>query len=296
MTVTSPTILADTFTAGHPTTPWEGWIGRTQRQSDMVGAAPAAALSATLDRDSDLLPGIALPPLRHWLYFTPRTRQSEIAEDGHERRGEFLPPVPLPRRMWAGGCLQFDHPLRVDDEVIRESRIVDVNGKKGRTGELVFVRLLHRVSNAQGVAVTEEQDIVYRGHPRVDMPSPMPVTAPDDAAFSRSVQPDPVLLFRYSALTFDGHRIHYDRDYATQTEGYPGLVVHGPLIATFLLDLVDRECPGACVHRFRFRAVKPLFDTHPFAVCGRPDGEGRLALWAKDHHGHLAMQADVELI
>ncbi|VTU21033.1 hypothetical protein SRS16CHR_02762 [Variovorax sp. SRS16] len=276
---------------------WKDWVGRTEQRTDMASAASAAALAATLDReDPGLLPGSALPPLRHWLYFTPRARQSEIGDDGHEKRGGFLPPVPLPRRMWAGGSLQFDHPLRVDDEITRASRIVSIDARKGRSGELVFVKVLHRIANAEGTAVTEEHDIVYRSAPVPGAPEPAPLAAPADEAFSREIRPDPVMLFRYSALTFNGHRIHYDRDYVTRVEGYPGLVVHGPLIATLLLDLVDRERPDARVHRFKFKAVRPLFDIHPFTVCGRPDGEGRLALWARDHQGYLAMQAEAELL
>jgi 3-methylfumaryl-CoA hydratase len=279
------------------TSAWQDWVGRTEERTDTIGAAPFAALAATFDREAPALaPGSALPPLYHWLYFTPRARQSEIGEDGHERRGGFLPPVPLPRRMWAGGSLQFDRPLRVGDEVTRTSRIVSVNSRHGRTGELVFVKVLHRLADAEGVAISEEHDIVYRDPPAPGAPAPAPVAAPRDEAFSRAIRPDPVLLFRYSALTFNGHRIHYDRDYVTGVEGYPGLIVHGPLIATLLLDLVDRERPGARVHRFSFKAVRPLFDIHPFTVCGRPDGDGRLALWARDHEGHLAMQAEAELL
>ncbi|MBC6959105.1 MAG: acyl-CoA dehydrogenase [Lautropia sp.] len=268
------------------------WIGRTERRSDVVTATPVAALSATLDRDDpEPLPGTELSPLWHWMYFAPLVRQSGIGADGHPKRGGFLPPVPLPRRMWAGGRLEFHRPLRVGDEITRESRIADVRGKAGRSGSLVFVVVRHEIADARGPAITEEHDIVYRDDPAPGVAAPEPRPAPAGAAFAREIVPDPVLLFRYSALTFNGHRIHYDRSYATGVEGYPGLVVHGPLIATLLLDLLRRELPRTRVRRFEFRAVRPLFDIHRFTVCGRPDGDRAVQLWARDHEGFLAMEA-----
>ena len=273
------------------------WLGRTERRSDSVHAAPLAALAATLDRDEALpAPGADVPPLWHWLFFTPLARQSQIGADGHAKRGDFLPPVPLPRRMWAGGRLEFLQPLRVGEEVTRDSRIVKVDAKSGRSGELVFVTVRHEVSNARGIALTEEHDIVYRDLPAPGAPPPTPQPAPSDATFSLEIVPDPVLLFRYSALTFNGHRIHYDRPYVTQVEGYPGLVVHGPLIATLLADLLRREQPQARMRRFAFTAMRPLFDTHAFTLCGRVDADPHhVALWARDHEGLLAMQAHAEL-
>jgi 3-methylfumaryl-CoA hydratase len=272
------------------------WIGRTERRGDEVTAAPLAALAATLDRE-DAFPvaGSDVPPLWHWLYFTPLARQGELGPDGHAQRGGFLPPVPLPRRMWAGGRLQFHHPLHVGDEITRESRIRDVSVKEGRSGPLVFVTVQHEVTNARGVALTEEHDIVYREAPRPGAAAPPPQAAPAGAGFEREIVPDPVLLFRYSALTFNGHRIHYDRSYVTEVEGYAGLVVHGPLIATLLLDLLRRQQPQARVLRFEFKALRPLFDVHRFTVCGRADGERRFSLWARDHEGWLAMQASAEI-
>lgn len=275
---------------------WQAWVGRTEQRIDLVCAAPLAALSATLDReDGEPPPGSDVPPLWHWLLFTPQALARDIGDDGHARRGGFLPPVPLPRRMWAGGRLEFHHPLRVGDEVSRVSRITAVDEKSGRSGTLVFVTVRHELSNAQGLAITEEHDIVYRDLPAPGAPGPAPQPAPADAAFGRSIVPDPVLLFRYSALTFNGHRIHYDRAYVTGVEGYPGLIVHGPLIATLLLDLLRRERPAARVRRFAFKAVRPTFDLHPFRVCGRPDGDRRFALWGQDHEGWLTMQAQAEL-
>ena len=273
------------------------WIGRTEQRRDTVTAAPLAGLSATLDRAGDLepLPGTALPLLAHWLYFLPQAPQGEIGEDGHPKRGGFLPPVPLPRRMWAGGRLRIDHVLSVGEEIVRKSTITRVDAKQGRSGALVFVTVQHEISNAQGVAISEEHDIVYRDNAPPGSAPPAAAMAATDEAFSRAVVPDPVLLFRYSALTFNAHRIHYDRTYATQVEGYPGLIVHGPLIATLLVDLVRREVPGAHIRGFTFKAASPLFDTHPFTVCGKRESDGSVALWARDHQGHLAMQARAEL-
>ena len=273
------------------------WIGRVERRTDAVAVAPIAAMSATLDRDdAEPLPGDDVPNLWHWLNFTPRTPQSDIGVDGHAKLGGFLPPVPLPRRMWAGGRLVFEHPLQIGDEITRLSRIVSVELKEGRSGALVFVTVRHEITNARGLAIIEEQDIVYRDTPLPGAPVAAPQTAPSDAGFERHIVPDPVLLFRYSALTFNAHRIHYDRPYVTDVEGYPGLIVHGPLIATLLLDLLKRERPDAQIRRFEFKGVNPLFDLHPFAVCGRADDQRRFALWARNHEGQLAMRATAELI
>jgi 3-methylfumaryl-CoA hydratase len=282
----------------HDPNAWKDWIGRTERRVDRVTAAPIAALSATLDRDDPApAPGDPVPPLWHWLYFTPVTPQHEIGPDGHAKRGGFLPPVPLPRRMWAGGRLAFDHPIAVGDEIVRTSRIADVTVKDGRSGTLVFVTVNHEIADARGVAITEQHDIVYRdAPPRAETGrEPPPTPAPAGESYRRDIVPDPVLLFRYSALTFNGHRIHYDRSYVTEVEGYPGLIVHGPLIATLLIDLLRRQLPRSAVTRFEFKAVRPLFDIHPFAVCGRPDGERKHLLWARDHQGALAMQATAEI-
>jgi 3-methylfumaryl-CoA hydratase len=271
------------------------WIGKTEHRADMVTAMPVAALSATLDRnDPEPLPGTDLPPLWHWMFFNPIARQSQLGPDGHPRRGGFLPPVELPRRMWAGGRLQFNHPVRIGDEVTRASRIADVTVKEGRSGALVFVKVRHEITNAEGLAIVEEHDIVYRDNPQLGAPAPAPTPAPAECDFSRDIAPDPVLLFRYSALTFNGHRIHYDRSYVTEVEGYPGLIVHGPLIATLLLDLQRHNLPEARVKRFEFRALRPLFDIHPFSVHGKRF-EGGVQLWSRDHTGALSMDATAEL-
>lgn len=277
------------------------WQGRTETLGDSIAAVPVQALSATLDRD-DPAPaaGTPLPPLWHWMYFLPHARASEIGPDGHPKRGGFLPPVPLPRRMWAGGRLAWEpaNPLCVGQQVQRRSTIRSVKHKAGRTGELLFVLVEHQYHNERGLALTEEHDIVYRSAARPGDPAPPPQTPPlaGQQAWSRTIAADDVLLFRYSALTFNGHRIHYDRKYVTEVEGYPGLIVHGPLIATLLLDLLRREMPGAQVAAFDFRAVRPTFDLHPFSVHGRPSADGRtVELWAQDHEGFLTMQGTATL-
>lgn len=272
------------------------WIGRTDARADQVTPAPIAALAATLDRDEPFPEaGDPLPPLWHWLYFLPIHRASDIGSDGHAERGGFLPPVQLPRRMFAGARFWFNRPIRVGETVTRRSRIADVSCKEGRSGPLVFVVARHEISGRDGVAVVEEQDIVYRSGPVPGASPPPPEAAPNDAVWRREVRPDAVLLFRYSALTFNGHRIHYDRRYATEVEGYPGLVVHGPLIATMLLELLRQNLRSAVVTEFSFRAVRPIFDVAPFLVCGRRDTATAARLWAADVEGALAMHATATL-
>ncbi|MBS0609878.1 MAG: MaoC family dehydratase N-terminal domain-containing protein [Proteobacteria bacterium] len=279
----------------------QSWQGRSETLNDSLSATPVAAMSATLDRD-DPAPttGTVVPPLWHWMYFLPHARASEIGPDGHPKRGGFLPPVPLPRRMWAGGRLSWEaaNPLRVGQQVQRQSTIQSVTHKAGRSGELLFVLVEHQYRNAQGLALTEEHDIVYRSAAQPGDPAPPPTKPPlhGQAAWSRTIAPDEVLLFRYSALTFNGHRIHYDRKYVTEVEGYAGLIVHGPLIATLLLDLLRRSLPDAQLVRFDFRAVRPTTDLHPFSVHGKPSSDGKtVELWAQDHEGWLTMQGTAQL-
>jgi 3-methylfumaryl-CoA hydratase len=278
---------------------WQDWIGRSEVLHDIAQPTPALALAATLDHEpAPLEPGSPLPPLWHWLYFLPLRRQSEIGPDGHPRRGGFLPPVPLPRRMWAGSQFEFRGPVRVGDALRRSSTVVDVSAKSGRSGELVFVKVRHELhcNGAPEAALVEFHDIVYRDAPREGEVPPPAQPAPAGADWQRELVPDAVLLFRYSALTFNGHRIHYDRPYATGVEGYPGLVVHGPLIATLLMDLLRRQLPTAEVASFRFRALRPTFDGRPMRVSGAWQDEGRsVHLWAQDHEGWLTMDATASL-
>ena len=272
------------------------WIDRTESVHDVATVVPLRALSATLDRDDPAIDlGTEVPPCWHWLYFLPLHRQSALGPDGHARRGGFMPPVPLPRRMWAGSRFEFLAPVRAGQAISRTSRIADVRMKEGRTGPLVFVNVHHEIRAEGQLAIHEEHDIVYRDMPQPGEPVPAGVPAPQDSAWTREIQPDDVLLFRYSALTFNGHRIHYDRRYVTEVEGYPGLIVHGPLIATLLLDLLRRQLPTAPVRRLSFKAMKPIFDTAPFSVCGRMEGDKTVRLWAVTPEGHLAMDASAEL-
>lgn len=276
------------------------WQGRTEQRMDTLNPVHVMALAATLNHTEKVVAGDPLPWLWHWMFFQPAVRQSELGRDGHPSRGGFLPPVPLPRRMWAGGRLawQADNPLRVGQEIEKTSTIQSVAHKSGRSGELFFVQVEHRYENKDGLALREVQDIVYRAAatPGVAPPPPRQPELAGQAVWSRQIVPDPVLLFRYSALTFNGHRIHYDRPYAMHEEGYPGLVVHGPLIATLLLDQLRGRQRDARLGHFSFRAVRPVFDMHPFSVNGQPQDDGRaIALWAEDHQGWLAMDATATL-
>ena len=266
------------------------WIGRTDVRQDVVTPAPLVALAALLDRDDPPpRPGDEAPPLAHWLYFLPNYRQSEAGPDGHAQRGTFLPPVPLPRRMWAGSRLEFHRPLRVGERIARLSRIQDVTPKEGRSGALVFVTVRHEVSDDGGLVLTDEHDIVFRGETGL---ANAPTPAPAGEQWRREIHPDPVLLFRYSAVTFNSHRIHYDHPYVTKVEGYPGLVVHGPLTATLLMDLLRRSRPETRLRSYAFRALRPLYDTAAFATCGMPNADGRGAkLWTRDAEGAVTMEA-----
>ena len=289
------------------TDPLQAWIGRSEVAQDVARVQPALALAVTLDR-ADLqarlrAPGATLPPAWHWLYFLPTALQSTLAADGHPAKGGFLPPVPLPRRMWAGSRLAFLAPVAFDAALARDSRIVRIDSKSGRSGALVLVTVRHEIRADGVLAVVDEHDIVYReaataAAGAAAAAAPAPSEPARKADFTRTVHPDPVLLFRYSAVTFNGHRIHYDRSYVTQVEGYPGLVVHGPLQATLLLDLLDRHLPGARVARFAFRALVPVFDTASFTLCGAQDGAkdaGRVQLWTLTPDGRVAMDATAEL-
>jgi 3-methylfumaryl-CoA hydratase len=270
------------------------WIGRTQDIDDVIDPVHVANMAATLDLDAAPRQGDPLPPGWHWTFFNRFARAREVAADGHAQRGAFLPPVALPRRMWAGGRLRFPGTLRVGEAVRRHSEILKVDVKRGRTGDLVFVVVRHQISGAAGLAVEEEHDIVYRGAPVPGAPAPTPQPAPTDRTWTQTIKPDPVLLFRYSALTHNGHRIHYDWPYVTKVEGYPSLIVHGPLTSTLLLELLRREVRRPLA-RYAFRAMAPLFDTAPFTVNGRMEADGSVKVWAAGPNGELAMEGTAVL-
>ena len=269
------------------------WIGSQETRYDWVTPASVAGMSATLDRDDpEPKVGDALPPLWHWMYFSPKAPRAELGEDGHPKRGGFLPPITLPRRMFAGARTVFHRPIKVGDQIQRDGEVVDVERKTGRSGELVFVKVRYQVRGPAGLALEEEQDIVYR---QATAPARTPSkTAPNGPRpqWRRTWSIDPVTLFRYSALTFNGHRIHYDQPYATGIEGYPGLIVHGPLIATLLAELCRAGTNNRRLGAFRFQAKRPLFDTQPFDVVGGPtDGDAGCWLSALDPEGAVAMSA-----
>jgi 3-methylfumaryl-CoA hydratase len=270
----------------------ETWIGRTETAEDIAAAGPLSRFAALLDHETPPWRANEIPPLAHWLYFLPAARQSRIDGDGHPRRGGFLPPVDLPRRMWAGSRVSFESPVAIGAPVFRHSTIASVNAKTAGSGRMVFVTLRHEIRTDAGTAIVEEQDIVFREAQSGALSSPKDSPASRPCEHTRFVTPDATQLFRFSALTFNAHRIHYDRDYARDIEGYPGLVVQGPYTAMLLLDHFLRINPGVRIKSFGFRARRPLFDGAEIALClqGR---EGGADLWARDTNGHEAMTAEI---
>lgn len=268
------------------------WVGKTETADDLITAWPARALSATLDeRDPPPRPGDPLPPLWHWLFFLEAVLQSRIGPDGHPERGDFLPPVPLPRRMWAGSRFTFDGPpLSIGETATRRSEIKSIEPKTGSTGAMVFVTVRHSVSGPRGLSFVEEHDIVYREAAKAGEKARDPKPAPVDATWSKTITPDEVLLFRFSALTFNGHRIHYDQPYVTGTEGYPGLIVHGPLMGMLQMELARRSNVGRVPAGFEFRALSPIFAGTPLTVGARKETDGSVVTWIANDKGGLAQQ------
>lgn len=270
-------------------------IGKSMELRDRIDPWRAAALHATLDHEGPApAEGDALPAFQHWIYFLDAQPARALGRDGHPARGGFIPDLGLPRRMWAGGRLEFHQPLVIGAAATKVTTIESVSRKTGRTGPLAFVTLRHEVSTAAGLCVTERQDVVYREDPSPDAPRVPPArAATDEDAWERHCL-GPTALFRYSALTFNGHRIHYDRDYAREVEGYPGLVVHGPLIAQLMLGFAERTHGPAAA--FDFRAKAPAFDGETLDVCWRADAgddqteTGGVALWARGEDGRLLME------
>ena len=272
------------------------WIGKTESRSDLAMAWPVAALAATLDRDDpEPKAGDAIPPGWHWLYFLETARASELGRDGHPKRGGFMPPVTLPRRMWAGGRLEFLCPLHVGETIERVSEIRSVDAKQGKSGNLVFVTVRHTVRAAGNTAVVEEHDIVYRDAAKPGDPPPKGKPAPATAAWRRDVTADEAMLFRFSALIFNAHRIHYDLDYCRNKEHYPGLIVHGPLQTILLLDLARRKVPGRAVKKLDYRALYPVFHHERFTVNGSPGAGGKVELWTANAAGSYAMSSTATL-
>jgi 3-methylfumaryl-CoA hydratase len=271
---------------------YDAWIGKQSSTEALVTAYQADALTATLDRDdAPYREGDAIPPGWHLFYIREVVKLADTAEDGHPKRGDFLPPIDLPRRMWAGTQATYHKPIHVGETIRNVTSIEAVTPKVGKTGNLVFLKLKHEISGEDGVATTEIQDVVYREEAQPGAVAPEPPPAPAGAVWKRTIHPSPVLLFRYSALTMNSHRIHYDRSYVTEVEKYPGLLVHGPLTFTLLLDLFRRENPEMTLKSFAVRAVSPIYDTHDFTIEGAPGDAGEAALWALNNDGRLAMSA-----
>ena len=267
------------------------WVGRVEEAQDIVTARQARQLAATLDVSGPFADGDPLPALWHWMGWTPETPMAELGPDGHPAKGGFLPPVPLERRMWAGGRLEFLAPLRIGETLHRRSEILNVAEKTGSTGSMVFVTVRHEVTGQEGLAIREEQDIVYIAMPdRFTLPPPVP--APP-AAWRQDVAMDTVRLFRFSALTFNAHRIHFDLPYATAVEKYPGLVVHGPMQAMLLMQAARDRSGGNVPRGYRFRGVRPLFHFDALSLQGEGLAEGAEALATVNGEGLVCMRADI---
>lgn len=284
--------MTDTLDLDH----LRGWIGRTETHDELLSPWTATAMAATVRNGSTpWQAGEALPPLWHWCYFLPTAPQNGLGPDGHAARGGFLPPVPLPRRMWAGSQFEFFAPLVLGTPSTKTSRVAEVTLKQGKGGALVFVKVQHEVHARGTLLLREFHDIVYREAAKPGETAP-PQTPPADAAWTVEHRPDAPLLFRYSALTFNSHRIHYDHPYVTQVEGYDDLVVHGPLIATLLLEAAQQHNPGRAVRAYSFKAVRPLTCNKPLRVRGHAaEPDGTVSLWAEDAQGALLMQATARL-
>jgi len=267
------------------------WVGRSETVRDGMAAEQAMSAAAMFDLPDDALQaGGPLPPLWQWFYFLPRARQAQLSPDGHPPRGGFLPPIPYPRRMFAGGRIRWHRPLVLGTPAERVGTVRDVTLKQGRSGALAFVRVGYQYVQGGEVAIEEEQDIVYREPgPPVPAPAVVPFPAAAPGAVTRELAPDTRLLFRFSALTFNAHRIHYDREYARQEEGYPGLVVHGPLIAMQLMALAQGVA-GASIASFEFRSERPVFDLAPYRVQATREVDA-LVLAAVGPDGEVAQRA-----
>ena len=286
------------------------WVGKRQTVSDIISPVQVRQMAATLNdaarmQQPDCAP---LPAGWHWLYFNPLEIQSRLGPDGHPARGDFLPPVALERRMWAGSRLAWQRPFEVGMTVEKASEILKISHKTGRSGDMVFVTLAHRYSDARGIILEEEHDIVYRDTPSADETAALQALGEKIRAGQHSferqgrhvqaVQPDPVMLYRYSAATFNGHRIHYDVDYCRTVEGYPGLVVHGPLIATLLLNFAENQvAPGRFIRTFEFKALRPTFDLSGFHLNATPadsPDEG-LNIWSTNNTGQVGLDGRITL-
>jgi len=276
-------------------TDFSGWIGKSETEHGIASAYAADYFTLTLDRDDPPFgDGDALPPAWHYFYFHELVALAATGEDGHRAKGDFMPPLPFPRRMWAGSKMRFESPIRIGEKMRKVITIADIAMKEGKSGKMCFVTTTEEVFGEDGrLTTSEERTQVYREPADPNAPPPPPRPAPADAVWSRTIHPSSVLLFRYSALTMNSHRIHYDKDYVRDVEGYPGLLVHGPLTMTLMLDLFRRENPDATMKTLDLRAVSPVYDTMDFSVHGAPGEDGACKLWAMTGEGALAMSADI---
>lgn len=272
---------------------FKAWIGKKETIYDFSTAHPTAMMQAMLNQPNKQFNEV--PHLYHWFYFLPVVDSAELAEDGHPKKGHFLPPIPFPKRMWAGGRLQFLIPIRLNQNIRRESEIINVDLKHGKSGDMYFVTVKHSIFAEDQLAIIEEHDIVYREATNHVPATPVKnetASTPKAYSYKKQFSVDHTLLFRYSAITFNAHRIHYDHPYATQVEAYPGLIVHGPLLATLLLHTFKQENPDKEINSFEFRAVSPVFDFDTFSICGDVQ-QNNAELWIEKSDSHLCMKAKV---
>lgn len=274
---------------------YRAFIGQSRTSEDFIAPFPPKGLIAAFDTgDPEPKIGDPLPPVWHWLYFLDTAAQSKLGRDGMPTGGGFLPPIPLPRRMWAGTTFTFhEAPLRIGDQVRREQEVSSIEPKTGSTGPMVIVTQRSRIYGPAGLAITEERGSVFREDAKPGEKQKEPRPAPTDATWSKEIKPDPVLLFRFSALTFNPHRIHYDQPYVTSVEGYPGLLVHGPLMSLLQIELARRSNPGRKAATYSCRALAPVYDRAPFSVHARAEADGSVTTWIADPTGGLAQQGKV---
>ena len=273
---------------------WSDYLGRTEESHITVSSDRIRGLAALMDYPEPPWPQNQVPPTGHWCALFPYTRQSQLGHDGHEEKGGFIPPLPYSRRMWAGGRIEYLRPWKVDQPVTRRSTILKIEDKHGRSGPMTLVTVNHEYLDGKTLLLREEQDIVYRDAAAGLAPKPVIKTfSGEPADWTREIVPDATLLFRYSAVTFNGHRIHYDRDYVQQ-EGYPGLLVHSPLTATLLIDLFQQANPEATIRHFRFIARSPMYDGYPVRLCGKRQANGMIALWSEACDGSVSVTAELE--
>lgn len=269
------------------------WTGKQEDIDDRIYVTPVRALALTLNyQDYPVAEGKPLPELWHWLFFLPLSPMSAVGPDGHPKRGGFLPPISLERRMWASGRLHFQQELMIGDDIHKTSEILKISEKEGKAGKMIFVTVRHLVQSQRGVAVEEEQDIVYLPMPK-SFVQPPPNPLPDDLSWQEAYPVDPVLLFRFSALTFNGHKIHYNWQHATEIEKYPGLVVHGPLQALLLLESAKQHHPGRKPASYSFKAVRPIFEADGLYLCGKSRPDGSLDLFTANAEGNIGMQSHI---